>query len=113
MTVRRVVEGLFQQIRPVSHPRVHAQPIDHFLLARIVDLQAGRNPDEAREPAPLAALDGQLVLDLDERGRGAFGREAVAIADQVDRHRAARQIFAHRRFHLGANRRQRRAGSTV
>ena len=41
---------------------------------------------------------------------GAFGREAVAFADEVNRHRAAGEILAHRRFHLGANRRQRASG---
>ena len=63
-------------------------------------------------PPALAPFDGQFVLDLDERGRGVFGREAVVIADEVDRHRTAAQILAHLRFHLGANRRQGASGKS-
>src|SRR5207249_12278278 len=55
----------------------------------------------------LAPLDRELVLDFEERCRRALRNEAVALADEMDRHLTSRQIPTDERTRLRGDQRQR------
>ena len=103
----QIFEKRLEQIGVFRDPGIQTHPFDELLLPFVVDLQAGRHPEQARKAALRGSERGQLVLNLDHRLRAAFGDKAVVPANRMNRHPAAREVLANRRLGFADDVRQR------
>jgi hypothetical protein len=89
----QLLERRLEEVGGVLHALIHPEPFDDAPLTLVVDGEAARDPDQARQRAMGRLLDGQFVLDLEERHLTTLWNEPVLATEHVNRQPAAGEIL--------------------